>query len=297
MNILLTGASGFLGSTLIKNLNDHHIVSLGRGQASDIVSDLATEVPRIVPVEVIIHAAGKAHTVPKTEEEKQLFFDVNLNGTQNLLKSIEEAGKLPRSFIFISSVAVYGVDAGLNIPESHPLNAKDPYGISKIQAEQLIQEWCKEKNVICSILRLPLLAGPKPPGNLGAMIKGIKKGYYFNIAGGLAKKSVVLTDDISSIIPALIEKGGVYNLTDGENPSFFELSEKISNQLQKPKPFNMPLWIAGLIAAIGDIVGRRFPLNSSKLKKITADLTFDDTKARNVLGWKPKRVLDDFRIE
>jgi nucleoside-diphosphate-sugar epimerase len=128
------------------------------------------------------------------------------------------------------------------------------------------------------------------------MIKGIQKGYYFNIGGGKAKKSMVLSDDIAKSIIKVAEIGGIYNLTDGYHPSFAELSNTISMQLGKGKPVNMPLWLARLIAKFGDLLVSKAPLNTNKLKKITSDLTFDDRKAREVFGWNPTPVLEGFTI-
>lgn len=292
--ILLTGSSGFLGTAILKKVNSADVIKLGR-QKAQIICNLSTSIPKLPKVELVIHAAGKAHSVPKTEEEKQEFFNVNVKGTENLLEGLEEAPSLPKAFIFISSVAVYGVENGANISEKHPLNASDPYGLSKIQAEKIVQNWCAENNVICGVLRLPLLVGANPPGNLGAMIKGIRKGYYFNIAGGKARKSMVLAEDVATILPKLAEIGGVYNLTDGYHPNFKELSKHIASQLGKKYVSNMPKTIAMGLGKIGDLLPK-FPLNSKKLHKITADLTFNDDKARSVLGWSPRSVLEAFKI-
>ena len=296
MNILITGASGFLGKhCLAQLLCEHKITTMSR-KDSDILADITKEVPNLQSFNLTIHCAGKAHSVPKTAMEKQAFFDVNLTGTANLLKGLEQSEKLPESFVFISTVAVYGIESGEMITENHSLNAQDPYGLSKIQAEHLVQAWCAKNKVICSILRLPLLLGENPPGNLGAMIKGIKKGYYFDIAGGKAKKSMVLAEDVARIIPIAAEIGGIYNLTDGYHPSFFELSNLISNQLNKSSSINIPNWVAKPLGWIGDIVGNKFPINSNKLQKITSDLTFDDSLARQKLGWNPVPVLKGFKI-
>jgi nucleoside-diphosphate-sugar epimerase len=293
--IILTGHSGFLGMEIKNSLKSELLRTVGR-ENSDITCDLAVDIPQIIVSKTIIHVAGKAHFTPRTANEKQLFFDVNFKGTQNLLKGLEESQTLPKAFIFISSVAVYGRENGINISEDAPLLAKDPYGLSKIQAEQLVLDWCKKHNVICTILRLPLLAGQNPPGNLGAMIKGIQKGYYFNIARGTAKKSMVLAEDVARSILKVAEIGGIYNLTDGYHPSFAELSNHISIQLGKGKPMNMPLWLAKIIAKFGDLLGSKAPLNTNKLKKITSDLTFDDSKAREAFGWIPTPVLEGFKI-
>ena len=144
-------------------------------------------------------------------------------------------------------------------------------------------------------MRLPLLVGKNPPGNLGAMIKAIKNGFYFNINRGKARKSMVLADDVSKIILKASEIGGTFNLTDGNHPNFNKLSYSIAKQLNKKYIFNMPIFIAQLLSKIGDVIGLDF-FNSSKLNKIVSDLTFDDSKARKILDWKPNSVIKNIKI-
>jgi nucleoside-diphosphate-sugar epimerase len=293
--IIVTGSSGFLGNIILNHFKNEKTLTIGRKNAA-ILCDLKSQIPKLPHCNLIIHTAGKAHIVPKTEAEKKDFFNVNVIGTKNLLKGLELAPFLPKCFVFISSIAVYGLDKGTVISENHPLNAKDPYGLSKIQAEEIITNWCKKKNILCTILRLPLLLGENPPGNLGAMIKGIQKGYYMNIAGGLARKSMVMAEDVAKFIISASEIGGIYNLTDGYHPNFRELSEHVALQLGKKPPYSLPNFIAKGLAKTGDIIGNKFPFNSYKLSKIQADLTFDDSKAREAFGWKPEQVLDKFKV-
>jgi nucleoside-diphosphate-sugar epimerase len=106
---------------------------------------------------------------------------------------------------------------------------------------------------------------------------------------------MVMAEDVATILPKLAETGGVYNLTDGYHPNFNELSKHVANQLGKKYVSNMPKSIAMGLAKIGDLLPK-FPLNSKKLHKITADLTFNDDKARSALGWSPRSVLDAFKI-
>lgn len=292
--ILLTGAGGFIGRAIGAELKSFEIISISR-KAGDIIHDLSSAVPKLPPADIVVHCAGKAHVVPKTEPERKTFFDVNVGGTRNLLRGIELSGSLPDSFVLISTVAVYGVETGVLITEQQPLIATEPYGLSKIQAEEIVLEWCAKHNVTCTILRLPLVAGPNPPGNLGSMIRAIRRGYYFNITDGDAKKSVVLATDVAAIIPRAAAVGGIYNLTDGYHPTFAEIATHIAAALGKSKPLTMPVIIARLLAKFGDIAGRSFPLNSRKLKIISTDLTFDDTKAQDTLNWKPNAVLAAFK--
>ena len=223
------------------------------------------------------------------------FHNVNVVGTNNLLKALIK-NQLPKQFIYISSVSVYGLIEGENISESYPLLAEDPYGKSKIEAEVNVKKWCDNNNVICTILRLPLVVGENAPGNLYAMIRGIKKGYYFNISGGNAKKSMVLASDIAKFILKAGENGGIYNLTDGIHPTFNELSKRISQKLEKSFVPNLPLLIAFFLALVGDIIGCSFPINSNKLSKIISTLTFDDSNARLAFGWEPTPVLEGIKL-
>ncbi len=298
MKILLTGANGFLGRYIKEHLQEYNILkTLGKSPKNDYICDLANEVPTLdSDLTIVIHTAGKAHLIPKSSEEAKEFYKVNVQGTANLLKALESPHP-PKSFIFISTVAVYGLNNGNHINENAPVLAKDSYGHSKIQAENLVQEWCKKHGVIFTILRLPLIAGSNPPGNLGAMIKGIQKGYYFNIDRGQAQKSMVLAEDVAKTILKVSKIGGIFNLTDGSHPSFNELSRIISMQIGTKFVPNLPLLFAKILAKIGDFIGDKFPLNSNKLSKMRATLTFDDSKARKAFGWNPIPVIEGFKIE
>ncbi len=293
MNILITGSSGFLGNILLKALFPFNVRTLSRHESSYNI-DLSKQIPIFnESFDVIIHACGKAHYLPKNEQDQNIFFETNVTGTLNLLNGLTMT-KIPKQFVYISSVSVYGLNYGENINESTPLLAKDPYGKSKIEAEKIVKLWCDEYNVNCTILRLPLVVDDNPPGNLGAMIRGIKKGYYFNIAGGNAKKSMVLATDVAKFILKAAEKGGTYNLTDGRHPSFNELSKKIASSMCKSYVPNLPKLFAYLLAKFGDHMGNKFPINSNKFLKITSILTFDDNNARISFGWNPSSVLDFF---
>jgi nucleoside-diphosphate-sugar epimerase len=296
MNCLLTGSNGFLGRALESGLSNNTVIYTLSKSSGDYNVNLETQIPVFIhKFDIVIHAAGKAHSLPRSSDDRDAFFRVNVQGTRNLLKGFENC-KLPKSFVFISTVAVYGETTGYLINEHSELKALDPYGNSKIQAEQIVLQWCKLNNVKCTILRLPLVLGFNPPGNLGAMIKGIRKGYYFNIAGGNAKKSMVLVSDVARFLRKASELGGIYNLTDGYHPSFCELSLKISFQLAKKRSINLPFWLAKGLALTGDLFGTKAPFNSAKLRKITSDLTFDDSKAREAFGWDPIPVLEGFEI-
>lgn len=293
MKVLITGSTGFLGHYIKKEFSKDSIITLGRNNC-DIIADLSVDNFKLPKVDSVVHAAGKAHFIPKTQEDIDSIFLTNVKGTENLLLRLED--NLPRYFLFISSVAVYGKLSGKLINENENLCAVDPYGKSKIIAERKIQLWCKKNNVQLCILRLPLILGVKPLGNLYSMINAINRGYFFNISGGKACKSMVLAQDVAAIIPKAMKVGGIFNLTDGYHPSFFEFSNLIARQLNKRNPINIPFWFAKILSLLGDIFGKRAIFNSVKLEKMTTDLTFDDSKAKLFLEWCPLTVLNHFKI-
>jgi nucleoside-diphosphate-sugar epimerase len=296
--LLFTGASGFLGTNLKPLLrNEYEVKTLGLMDGDDYKVNIASTVPNVdIHFDVVLHAAGKAHMVPKSEEEKKLFFDINYQGTVNLCRALEKSG-LPKAFVFISTVAVYGLETGENITEEYPLDGDTPYALSKIRAEEFLADWCAQNNVTLAIIRPSLIAGPNPPGNLGAMIKGIKTGAYLSIAGGKARKSVLMVQDIARLLPALIVKGGIYNVCDDSQPTFRELELLIAKQLGKRPPISIPYWLAKSMALVGDLLGKRAPINSLKLSKITESLTFSNEKAKRELGWQPINVINHFKIK
>ena len=295
--LLFTGASGFLGNNILPLLKEQYDVdTIGLTDKDNITINMAKEAPHLNKTyDVVLHAAGKAHTVPRTKEEEQVFYDVNYIGTIHLCDALDEVG-VPKCLVFISTVAVYGCECGKLIDETHPLDGDTPYADSKKQAEKYLANWCKERGVNLTILRPSLLAGHNAPGNLGSMVEGVKKGYYLNIAGGKVKKSVLMAEDIARLLPLVEDKSGIYNVCDSYQPTFGELSASVARQLGKRKPISIPYWMAWCMAKVGDLLGSQAPINSYKLSKMTESLTFSNEKARRELGWDPMDVLTNFKV-
>jgi len=296
--LLFTGGTGFLGYNCKPVLEKTYIITTcGITEADDIKTNLAKDVPDLPQqFDVVLHACGKAHIVPKTEEEKQQFYDINYQGTVNLCKGLEKVGA-PKALVFISTASVYGIEAGEMVTEDAPLNADAPYGKSKVMAEEYLQNWCKKNQVILTILRPSLMAGKKAPGNLSAMLNAVRKGFYVNIAGGKTKKSLMMAEDIANLVILSENKGGIYNVCDDTHPSYKELSDMMAKQLGKKPPISIPYWMAWCMAKVGDCLGEKAPINSYRLAKLTTPCTFNNAKAKKELGWKPMSVLDNFNIE
>lgn len=294
--LLFTGGTGFLGRNVRPILDqDYEVTTCGITHDDVIKANLAKEVPELPEkYDIVLHACGKAHVVPKTEAEKQAFYDVNYKGTIHLCQALEKVGA-PKAIIFISTMSVYGDVAGCNSTEETPLRGDSPYADSKIKAEQYLTDWCSKNGVVLGILRPSLLAGEGAPGNLGAMVNGIKTGKYLSIAGGKAKKSILMAEDIANLVPLVAKKGGVYNVCDDYNPSFGELEASIAKQLGKRKPISIPYWTAKCLALIGDVFSF-FPINSARLDKIVTSDTWSNEKAKRELGWQPLNVLENYKI-
>lgn len=295
--LLFTGGTGFLGRNIKPILDkQYEVTTIGIMDADLIKANFVTDIPELPErYDVVLHAAGKAHIYPKTEAERQSFYDVNLTGTIHLCEALEKVG-VPKAFVFISTMNVYGDAPGnMDTEDSRPLVGDSPYSDSKIKAEEYLTSWCKKNDVILGILRPSLLAGKGAPGNLGAMIKGIRTGAYLSIDGGKARKSVLMVDDIARLVPLIAEKGGVYNVCDDHNPSFGELEETIAKQLGKRKPISIPYWVAKCLAIFGDIFSF-FPINSQRLNKIVTSDVWSNEKAKRELGWQPLDVLDNYKI-
>lgn len=308
MNVLLTGASGFLGSRILAELNrTYQVTTLGRqpvGPANDsrhIVCDLGIDIPALPPVsfDLVVHCAGKAHSVPRNAAELADYERVNVQGTARLLAALEQLPTLPGALVHISTVLVYGRQEGQHLDETTSLDARDAYGPSKVRAEAVVRDWSHRTGIRTTILRLPLVVAERPNGNLAAMQQAIRRGYYVRIGDGAARRSMVRADDVAAIIARAADVGGIYNLTDGRHPSVRELEDALARQLGRGRIRAVPLVLAQTVARLGDginaVAGRRFPLDSIALQKLTGSLTFSDEAARQHLNWNPQPVLDLFR--
>ena len=142
--LLFTGGTGFLGKNAMPVLKEkYEVTTCGITKNDMIKANFITDVPELPEkYDIVLHACGKAHVVPKTEAEKKVFFDVNYTGTKHLCEALEKVG-IPKAIVFISTVAVYGCEFGDLITEEHPLEGNTPYAKSKIMAEEYLTEWCK----------------------------------------------------------------------------------------------------------------------------------------------------------
>lgn len=291
---LVTGGSGFLGSEIVSALlkNDFEVKSIGRSSVNTMQLDLSLEVPSLQSsFDLIVHCAGLAHYYPKSAADDLKFHSGHVTIAKNLIASLGSAK--PKHFVFISSVAVYGLDEGELISEQHSPRPTTPYGRSKLEAEKILLDWGLQNQVPVTVLRLPLVVGERAPGNLGRMVHAIRKGFYFGVRGCNPKKSVVLASDVATFLgTSNALKHGVFNLTDGHHPSLREIESCIVKRFHsRTSPPLMPFFALKFIGFIGDFLPF-IPVNSVKVRKLTTSLTFSDEAARREIGWFSIPIVD-----
>lgn len=294
---LVSGASGFLGKFIIDELNSETYDTIGRAKSNTIKFDFAqSEIPLKIDgkYDYLIIASGHAHVLTNQDTENLLHFNVNYIGTQKLVNSLDLTTL--KGVVYVSSVAVYGENMKIPFREEDDLLGESPYAKSKIIAEEYLMRWSQQNNIPVLILRVPLIVGKCPPGNLGAMIEAIRKKRYFSVARGQARRSMVLAEDLAKYIVSNCGRLGVYNLSDGFHPSFRELETLISRQLNVSRPKEMPLFLAKILAKAGDTFSF-LPINSLRLKKLMCDLIIDDSKAKRETDWQPRAVINNFELK
>ena len=303
VSVLVTGGCGFLGRHVVAHVltGGQRVVRLdvaaGAAATDFIAADLAVGPPDLsaMALSTVFHVAGLAHVLPRDAKTRQRFFDVNVEGTRNLLLGLNAASGLPESLVLVSTVAVYGLKEGKDFDEQTSRGATDPYGESKLQAEDLVMEWGERMGVRIGIVRLPLAAGTGAPGNLGSMLSALRRGRYLGVGKGDARRSMVLAKDVARVLPQVAEVGGIFHLTDGHHPSFRELEEALCRALDRKNPKRIPTLAARALGVAGDVMaaaGGAFPFTSRSFHKMTSTLTFSDDNARRELGWSPTRVVD-----
>lgn len=284
-NILITGANGFIGNYLRKEFADCNINSLGLQDNNEYKADLRYEVPMIEnDFKIVIHNAG-------TADETNAMAS-NYQGTINLLKGLDN--RHPQYFVYISSVHIYGLGEGENISETTSLNPSTEYGRSKMLAEKELQHWCDEKGVVLTILRPAMVFGNGIHGKAKEMFEAIIQGRYFHVSENKARRSVVMADDVAKAIRLLYDKGGIYNITDGYDPTVIELADSMAaNASTNKRIMSCPLKWLKIAAKIGDTIPPlgKF-LNSEKLTMLTSTRTFSNQKLIETTGIKLYKTTD-----
>ena len=284
-SILLTGHTGFLGSVIYKELKkSFHVLTAGRDVSCDYILDFSNwngALELIHSVDAIVHVAGLAHNKAKSNEE---LIAVNTTSVEHLL-TLAVKNKI-QTFIFISSTAVYGRTYGINIPEKSSLRSKSNFATSKREAEKVIESFNLGSKLI---LRLPLVLGPNPPGNLGRLLKSISSGSHIYLQGNNAQKSVVFASDVANFISHWLlqptRDSGIVNLCNQTAPAFNWIENAIAETVSHSFRFRVPI---KFLWATVDRIKAKLNISVPLIGKLFYSLTFSDQLAREKYGYTSK---------
>ena len=276
MNIIITGATGFVGKNLSKFLKEkgHHISPLSLRKAWELDQN----------AEAIIHLAGKAHDTKNTSAEKE-YFEINTELTKKLF---EEFQKTPaQDFIYFSSVKATADTVEGFLDESHTSNPQTPYGKSKLEAEEFLLSQKLPENKRLFIIRPCMIHGPGNKGNLNLLYKFVQKGIPYPLAAFENKRSFLSIDNLNFLILEMLSNknvgSGIYNFADDEVLSTNELVKLIANTSgKKEKLWKISSKLISATAKMGDVM--KLPLNSERLKKLTENYWVSNQKIKNALG-------------
>ena len=292
-DILIIGGSGFVGTRLIETcISEYSIHNLDK-QQSHFFPNVTTLGDVRNPEDLLESMGGKQSVVLLAAEHRddvtptKLYYDVNVQGTRNVLDAMDAHGV--QNIIFTSSVAVYG----LNKPmpnEEFPADPFNHYGKSKWQAEEVLRAWYKKDpgKRSLTIIRPTVIFGERNRGNVYNLLKQIASGRFLMVGKGTNKKSMAYIGNIVAFIKHHLEKSGpgygVYNYVDPPDLSMNELVREVENALNKKiPPIRIPLWMGMLggrgLDLLAGFTGKTFPVSAVRVKKFCAITQFDAEKA------------------
>ncbi|MCQ4256684.1 UDP-glucose 4-epimerase family protein [Stutzerimonas stutzeri] len=303
MNIFLTGASGFIGCVIERELRERVGISLtllvrSPGPAFSpttyVVGRLSVDTDwsaAVAQQQVVIHAAARAH-VMKDEVADPLaeYRRVNVEGTLNLARQAAAAGV--KRFIFISSIKVNGEATVKSRAFSANDEAapEDAYGVSKLEAEQGLLHLAAETGMEVVVIRPPLVYGPSVKGNFASMIKLVEKGIPLPLGAIHNKRSLVGVDNLVDLIIRCIDHPAAANQVflagDGQDLSTTELLRDVGEAMGKPaRLIPVP---AGMLQFGATLLGKK-----AMAQRLLGSLQVDISKTCELLDWKPPYTVQE----
>ena len=291
--ISIIGGSGFVGSFLIKELNDFKVSNLDKNSSpffdsitinGDIRNLDEIKIPEDTESIVLLAAEHRDDVSPTS-----LYYDVNVQGTRNVLEKMDSLGI--KKLIFTSSVAIYGLDKN-NPDESHPHDPFNHYGKSKWQAEKVIKAWYDNdpKNKSVTIIRPTVIFGERNRGNVFNLLKQISSGKFLMIGKGQNKKSMAYVGNVVAFIKDKLEKKEagyhVFNYADKPDYNMNELVSVIEQKMKLNIPRVSIPYFFGMIGGycfdiFSKITGKNLSVSSVRVKKFCETTQFNAAKVHN----------------
>lgn len=301
--VLLTGATGFVGSSvLIKLLESNYTPVAVRRSKSENGSLVGSEVvienidsstewgDALRGCKTVIHCAARVHVMDeKSLDPLTAFREVNTFGTLNLARAAVKEGV--KRFIFISSIKAVGECTRLGRPfkNTDEPNPADPYGISKFEAEEGLKQLAKTTGMEVVIIRPPLVYGPGVKGNFLSMLRLVSTG--IPLPFGAIKhnlRSLVSIDNLVDLIVTCISHPNAANrvflVSDDEDISTAELLRRLTLSFGKSR-FMLPIPVF-LYKVAGRLLGK-----SEIVDRLCGNLQVDISDTKSRLDWAPKESL------
>lgn len=301
MNLLVTGASGFVGRPLcIEAASRGYTVRRAlRSEAID-----GTEMDNCVVgaidaqtdwqaalrgVNVVIHLAARVHVMRETTDDPLAAFrKVNVEGTANLARQAARSGV--KRLVYVSSVKVNGesTPAGHAFVEDDAPHPQDDYGMTKLEAEQHLRRIAAETGLEIVIVRPPLVYGPDVKGNFAQMLRVLVKGFPLPLASVENLRSLIYVGNLVDALLVCAEHpraaGHTYLVSDGEDVSTPRLLRTLGKALGcSSYLFPCPSWLLKVGAAL---IGKR-----AQSDRLLESLQVDSGKIQHELDWRPPFTL------
>jgi nucleoside-diphosphate-sugar epimerase len=292
LRIAVTGADGFVGRELQTVLRQHgcDALAVGRpGPGVPALGDTAGWCRILAGAQVVVHLAARAHVVRESAADPlEQFRAVNVAGTLSVARAAVGAGV--RRFIFVSSIGVLGNETtGVAFSEDTPPRPVEPYAVSKHEAELALQALERETGLEVSIVRPPLIYGPHVKGNFLRLLKLVAAGIPLPLGAVRNCRSLVGVTNASEFLwhcaVQPLPARRLFVISDGHDTSTPELLGILATLMRRrSRVFRFPPRVLSRLAALA---GRQ-----GEYRRLTSDLAVDSRRAREQLGWRPRKSLE-----
>lgn len=301
MHVLVTGATGFVGSTLCRTLTDagHTVRALTRGggalgshiaesvQIDDLVA-VQDWTPILRDIECVMHCAARAHVTNDPAINSKLYFETNTHASLRLARAAARAGV--RRLVYLSTVKVNGEQADVAYSAADPPQPQDAYGLSKWMAESLLREVAVETGLQTVIVRPPLVYGPRVRANFLRLMRWVDRGVPLPLDRVANQRSLVSIWNLCDLLTLVTDHPGaagkVWMVSDAEDVSTAELVRRLAAAMGKRANL-LPVPTSALYLAAA-LTGRR-----AEVDRLCGSLTVNVGTTRNELGWSPPITMNE----
>lgn len=304
--VLVTGANGFVGRHLctalvqqgmeVRGLVRARERSLPEGVQAVVVPDLtdsASASRAVDGVDAVVHAAARVHQMDdRSTDPLADFRRVNVDGTRVLAEAAAANGV--GRFVFLSSVKAVGESNHVPFTEAVPPRPEDPYGISKLEAERVLQRMGEREGLRGAILRLPLVYGAGMRANMLRLFDLVAREIPLPFGGIRNRRSLLFVGNAVAAIQAVLgappAPPAPFFISDGEDLSTPELVRLIARSLGvRPRLVPVPEAVIRAAGTAGDAISRlvRVPLDSAAANRVLSSLSVDSSAFRSATGFRP----------